>query len=391
MKVLLVTGTYPVLSETFIVRKADALARLGHEVTVATREVGDRSLLGGAGVRVVEVGHSVGLRRPARAWGALRAWLRALPAAARRRRPLPPGRLAERLGHLPFEAIDADVVHFEFIGMAMAYSTLPRRLGAAAVVSARGSDVNLLSLRGPDERRQVSDALRGVDVVHCVSDAIARRVHAETDGEASSIVVRPAVDPVPRGVERTASRPRVVAVGRLVWVKGYDHLLAACERLARRGVEFDVVIVGDGPLRVELQFGIKDLELDDRVVLRGPLHPLAVLDELRASDIFVLASHEEGISNSVLEAMAAGLAVVTTDAGGMREVVAHDDTGLVVPVRDISALADALERVILDPALRGRLGDAARRVSATRGLAEYAREMTALYEAAIARARARSA
>src|SRR4029077_12487758 len=108
--------------------------------------------------------------------------------------------------------------------------------------------------------------------------------------------------------------PIILAVGRLVWIKGYDYLLAALSRLKQSGIAFKAQIIGDGPLYAQLRYSIEDLNLKPEVELLGPLTSVAVLERMRRADLFVLSSHAEGISNAALEAMATGLPIVTTNA-----------------------------------------------------------------------------
>ncbi|MGH9420415.1 MAG: glycosyltransferase, partial [Thermoanaerobaculia bacterium] len=174
---------------------------------------------------------------------------------------------------------------------------------------------------------------------------------------------RPAVDVdrIRSRSRRSIQRPlRIVAAGRLVWVKGFDYLLAALARLHERGVEFQATIFGEGELRSSLRFSIEDLGLRDYVTLAGAVSAEAVLDALHSADVFVLSSLEEGISNAVLEAMACGVPIVTTDAGGMSEAVTNGVEGFVVPIRDINALADRIEQLAGDHELRHEMGAAAR-------------------------------
>ena len=138
-------------------------------------------------------------------------------------------------------------------------------------------------------------------------------------------------------------------------------MLAALVRLMQRGVDFQADIVGEGELFSALRFSIEDLGLRDRVRLSGALSSAEVLSRLQATDIFVLSSVEEGISNAVLEAMATGVPIVTTTAGGMVEAVTDGVEGFVVPVRNAAALADRIERLATDPAARVAMGAAARR------------------------------
>jgi glycosyltransferase involved in cell wall biosynthesis len=101
--------------------------------------------------------------------------------------------------------------------------------------------------------------------------------------------------------------------------------------------------------------------LADRVVFAGRRRPEEVARWLQAADAFVLASHNEGLPNVVLEAMACGLPVVATDVGGTGEAVLEGVSGLLVPPRDVGSLAEAMTRISEDPELAARFGAAGRR------------------------------
>jgi glycosyltransferase involved in cell wall biosynthesis len=162
------------------------------------------------------------------------------------------------------------------------------------------------------------------------------------------------------------SAPRILSVGRLVAFKGFAQLINACAELARRGVDFTCEIIGDGPLRENLQAEIDKLSLSSRVTLLGSLSQGAVFDKLRAADIFALASvtDRQGASDVfptvIIEAMAAACPVVSTQLAGIPESVEHEQTGLLVPPGDTIALIDALERLIRDSELRLQYGRAGR-------------------------------
>lgn len=154
--------------------------------------------------------------------------------------------------------------------------------------------------------------------------------------------------------------PLVLAFGPLIWKKGFDYLLAALAQLKSQGVQFNAKILGDGPMYFVLKFSIYDMKLEDCVDLCGSVPPRDVDHYMQHASIFALSSHDEGISNPVLEAMACGLPIVTTDAGRMAEVVRDGVDGFVVPARDIDAFADRLRQLLLDPDLRTELGKNAR-------------------------------
>ncbi len=158
----------------------------------------------------------------------------------------------------------------------------------------------------------------------------------------------------------TATHPVVGTVGRLETRKGTAVLLEAAARLVKKELpDLRVVVVGDGPLRDELRALAAQLGIGDRVLMLGDRSD--VPDVLAALDVFVLPSRTEGMSNALLEAMAAALPVVATAVGGNPEVVSTETTGVLVPPDDMMSLADAILRLATSPTLAAQLGAAARR------------------------------
>jgi hypothetical protein len=172
--------------------------------------------------------------------------------------------------------------------------------------------------------------------------------------------------PAPNNEASINHMPRIVSIGRLVAFKGFEYLIDACAELARRGLDFTCQIIGDGPLRSDLEARIRKLNLSDRVHLLGSLSQAAVLEKLRAADIFALASviDAQGASDVfptvIIEAMAAARPVVSTRLAGIPESVVDGETGLLVPPEDTMALAEALRRLIEDAKLRLNYGRAGR-------------------------------
>jgi glycosyltransferase involved in cell wall biosynthesis len=141
-------------------------------------------------------------------------------------------------------------------------------------------------------------------------------------------------------------------------VKGHKYLLEAFAVVHRQVPHAKLLLVGDGPLRASFEADIRRLELSEHVRLLGATEQVERV--LAASDLFVLPSLTEGMSNALLDAMAAGLAVVATDAGGNADVIEDGVCGLLVPPRDSNALAEAMLRLLNDAYLRDQLGTAAR-------------------------------
>jgi glycosyltransferase involved in cell wall biosynthesis len=173
-------------------------------------------------------------------------------------------------------------------------------------------------------------------------------------------------------------------VGRLTEQKGYEYLIAACRRLREEGREFRCWIVGTGPLRAALEGQARRAGLQEVVSFLGPKRHDEVLALYRAATLFVLPcvvcrnGDRDGIPNVLIEAMAMELPVVSTAVSGIPELVVPRETGLLVPERDVTALAMAMGGLLDLSGLRRELGRRAReRVTALfdggRNVADLAR------------------
>ena len=192
----------------------------------------------------------------------------------------------------------------------------------------------------------------------CVSETErAAGLAAHTCRAERTVVIPNAVDvgAAPRAAH-AGDPPVIVTVGRLAAPKDPLTLLRALAVVAPS--RFTALIVGEGPARPEVEAEIRALGLAHAVELAGERRDVPAL--LASGDVFVLSSRSEGAPISILEAMAAGLPVVASDVGGVGELVVDGETGLLVPPADPARLADALERLLGDSALRRRLGAAGR-------------------------------
>lgn len=154
----------------------------------------------------------------------------------------------------------------------------------------------------------------------------------------------------PRQASRSPERRwRLIMVGTLDQLyKAPDLLIDAVAISARRGVNLELVLVGDGQCRPELEQRARDRGVGDRVIFRGRVPPnQGVRSELDAADLFVLPSRQEGLPRSIIEAMARALPCIGSDVGGIPELLAAED---IVPVNDVDALADRVAQVLGDPA-----------------------------------------
>lgn len=158
--------------------------------------------------------------------------------------------------------------------------------------------------------------------------------------------------------------PRIVSVGRYVEKKGFDILIDACAVLHDRGVEFSCDIIGGGPLQKVLERLVSDRGIENYVRILGPRPQDEVRRALAESQVFALACQpdEEGGSDNlptvIAEAMFTGIPCISTNIAGVPEMIDNGVNGLLIPPRNASALADGLERLLVDRELADRLAQA---------------------------------
>lgn len=143
-------------------------------------------------------------------------------------------------------------------------------------------------------------------------------------------------------------------VAHLADHKGHQYLIQATKILKQQAPKIKTIIVGEGPLSMELNRQAKELDVEDIIFFLGFRKDIPKI--LSSLDLFVLSSHLEGMGSSILDAMASRLPVVATKVGGIPEVVINGETGLLVPPRNPSALARAILRLYSDKTLASRLG-----------------------------------
>jgi glycosyltransferase involved in cell wall biosynthesis len=185
--------------------------------------------------------------------------------------------------------------------------------------------------------------------------------------------IRESLKPPPDGV--------IVGISAsLIPLKDHATFLQAARLISKVMPEVRFAILGDGPLRSNLENMAREMGIDSRVAFLG--NQVEVSPYLAAFDIHCLCSAEpEGCSNAILEAMALGKPVVATDAGGNRELVEEGKTGFLVPIRNPKALADAIVSCIRQPELKQKMGRRAREIILTRfSLDRMIRNYESLYE-----------
>jgi glycosyltransferase involved in cell wall biosynthesis len=274
--------------------------------------------------------------------------------------PLLYRRLTQTLSALKPDVVHTHLLHADLYGIPAA-----RLAGVPVVVSSRHND-NAFRRRPPF--KQVNQLLwRMADAGIAISDAIARFT-VEVEGAPPAKIHRiyyglEAIKPLDRAAARAALldewglNPDVVLVGtvcRLIEQKGITYALQAIARIADNFPDVRLLIVGDGALREALANEAQALGLENRVYFLGWRENIPAV--MAGLDIFLAPSLWEGFGLVLLEAMAQATPMLASSVSAIPEIVVDGETGLLVPPRDVDALADALERLLGDTPLRQHMG-----------------------------------
>jgi colanic acid/amylovoran biosynthesis glycosyltransferase len=293
------------------------------------------------------------------------AWLRAARVSREHRELFGRRRLLQAtVLHDELRRAGIDHVHIHFANKAARLASLVRRMGGPSYsVTTHAKDIWHRKVRAEDLREILGDA----SFVATVSEENRRHL-AATLGRPDDVHVVSSSADLSRLGQPRRKQPEsgpVLAVTRLVPKKGLADLIEACAILARRSLPVRLELIGDGPLRTQLE--ALAAQVGAEVAFRGPLPREQVLKSYRRAAVFCLPcvvapdGDRDGLPSAVLEAMALGVPVVTTDVNGLSEAVLDGETGLTVPQHAPTELADALTRVLSDRLLAARLAGAARR------------------------------
>jgi len=374
-KLAYLVSAYPAISHTFILREIRHLRALGHEIVTASINRPDRPVESMEAYERQEARDTYfvkadGLRG---ALGALAYWLLRSP-----RRLLSTfafgfglcggGRSWVGLAYALEAAMVArwmqreEVVHLHvhFGNAGATVGMLVKRLAGCHLS---------YTIHGPDEfddvpGQRLALKMQEADAVVCISQFARGQLMRISDPAHWSKfrLCRLGVAPAQfrfalRGLSPV---PRLLCVGRLTPAKCQVLLVQACGRLRDADVPFQLTFVGAGPDRERVERAIRELGLQDRIMLTGALNQEEVRAQFARADIFVLPSLAEGIPVVLMEAMASGVPCVTTPVNGIPELIQHEQTGLLARPGDVESLAEQLRRLIDEPALHRPLALAAR-------------------------------
>lgn len=375
-RIVMVTGEFPKISETFIVNKFLRLLQKGWDIHIVCRKMNQEILDQFPALKENHDCLKKVYLEPPSGNKMLAALL--FPFIFMKTLVLAPAKSAEYLARgvkesgfsvlskfyldSVFLILNPDVIHFEFGALAVGRTHLKKLLKNKLSVSFRGYDLNF---SGKENKNYYSEVWKQADAFHFLGkDLWERALKRGCPPDKIRALIPPAADfqfftPAKKNREEQNSKDRparILSVGRLEWKKGYEFGLKAVGLLKQRGINFTYRIIGEGEYLEALAFCRHQLNVAKETEFLGALGHLEIVKHLQWADLLIHSAVSEGFCNAVLEAQAMELPVVCSDAGGLPENVENGATGFVVPRRDPEAMAEKIMLLIQDPKMRESMG-----------------------------------
>jgi len=246
-----------------------------------------------------------------------------------------------------------DIFHIQWAKTLVQYPEFIAKFTCPIVLSLRGTHINVSPLSDEHIASTYKKYFPKIHGFHAVSRSISKEAEKYGADINDITVINPAIeekilhyksDTINNSDSNTL---HIISVGRCHWIKGYTYSLDAMAILKKNNVKFHYTIIAGSRDHENIHYQIHDLDLNECVsFINDELSHDEVLKKISECDLFLLPSLEEGISNAVLEAMARGVPVISTDCGGMREVINNGKNGYIVPVRDPNSMALAIKNFI---------------------------------------------
>lgn len=261
----------------------------------------------------------------------------------------------------------------QYIPEAGLVQKLGKKLGVKTGVMVIGDDVWVEPNRNQPMRQFFIDTLMQADLRFSVAESLARESRAICGQWLDFTIVRRGVNhqifQPASSVQRNELRQQLglpadakllLCVGSLIYRKGWFEMLDGFADAVKQDASLRLVAIHAGETAVSMTEEIRKRGLEGKVIDVAQVAPSVIHQYYQSADIFCLASHWEGISNAVAEAMACGLPVISTDIPGHDELITHHETGLLIPVKSPGAIREAIIQLAADAKLRSRLGQNAR-------------------------------
>ena len=246
---------------------------------------------------------------------------------------------------MAINTIQPDILHFQWVSLLVYLEFLKLPKHTKTILSQRGYQINVRPFINQDNKVFLNEVFSKLDGFHSVSNAIQKK--------SNEIYASPLkIDHVVysgfnedlfrfKNTWNTNKKLQILSIGRNHWIKDYRTAINAMAILKKRDIQFHYTIIGIEEDE-ELFFMVSDLGLVENVSFISPLSQDKVYDKMIASDLLLLPSIEEGIANVCIEAMFCKLPVISTDCGGMSELISDTETGFLVPTRNEQAMANEL-------------------------------------------------
>ena len=245
-----------------------------------------------------------------------------------------------------------DIFHIQWAKTLVQYPEFIEKLKCPVVLSLRGAHINYSPLSDKVLAQKYMKYFPMVAGFHAVSAAISLEAQKYGADPKKNTIIPPAVKSELTekwAVEKSTQiddELKIISVGRCHWKKGYTFALDAMAILKGKNTNFHYTIIAGGKDEENILYQINDLGLKKNVTFINGLQHKEVIKQVSNSNLFLLSSVEEGISNAVLEAMALGIPVISTDCGGMGEVIRNSENGFIVPIRDAASMAGTIRKFI---------------------------------------------
>ncbi len=246
---------------------------------------------------------------------------------------------------LPVLNENPTLLHVQWAKTLQVYPEFFELYKGKVILSLRGAHINYSPLNDSGLAESYRKYFPKIDAFHAVSKAIAEEAKKYGADDSKLKVIYTSVKEGFIDEKNTLpqnDKLEIISVGRFHWKKGYHYGLDVMKQLKDAGVKCHYSIIAQGSVPEEITFLIDEYGLSDIVTIVPGMPHAELISRLKFSDVLMLTSVEEGIANVVLEAMASGVPVITTDCGGMNEVVENGVNGLISKSRDVSAMANNL-------------------------------------------------
>jgi colanic acid/amylovoran biosynthesis glycosyltransferase len=249
---------------------------------------------------------------------------------------------------MAINTIQPDILHFQWVSVLSYLKNLKLPKHTKTILSQRGFHINVRPFVNPENMLYLNNwypKINGFHSVSCAIKKVSNKIYTSTnkvDHVVYSGLYFSKFPFSPLNIENT-KQINILSVGRDHWKKGYVYAIRAMAILKEKNIQFHYTIIG-AKKSEELLYYIKEYKLEQNVSIIGGVSQSRVYELMRLNNLLLLPSLEEGIANVCIEAMALGTPVISTDCGGMKELITSNQTGFIVPICCPESIA---EKVVL--------------------------------------------